>query len=60
MDMVASGKKMARKAWGEDVYLSLISPAVEMNPFIGIYDGTLKPYVPGSDTMLAEDFVEVE
>lgn len=60
VDMVSSGKRMARKAWGEGVYLKLISPAVEMNPFVGIFDGVLKPYVPGSDTMLADDFVEVE
>jgi hypothetical protein len=60
MDMVAAGKKMTRKAWGDGVYLTLISPAVEMIPFIGIFSGTLKPYVPGSDTMLANDFVEVE
>lgn len=60
MDMVASGKKVSRKVWGEGVYLTLICPAVEMNPFVAIFDGVLKPYVPGSDTMQAEDFVEVE
>lgn len=60
VDMVAAGRKMARKAWGDGVHLVLISPAVEMNPFIGIFDGVLKPYVPGPDTMLADDFVEVE
>ncbi|MPM78562.1 hypothetical protein SDC9_125573 [bioreactor metagenome] len=60
MDLIAGGKKVARKIWGEGVYLTLICPAVEMNPFVAIFDGVLKPYVPGSDTMLAEDFVEVE
>ena len=60
MDLIARGKKVARTIWGEGVYLTLISPAVEMNPFVAIFDGVLKPYVPGSDTMLAEDFVEVE
>jgi hypothetical protein len=59
-DMVVAGKKMTRKAWGDGVYLTLISPAVEMLPFVGIFSGVLKPYVPGSDTMLADDFVEVE
>lgn len=60
MDLIAEGKRMARKVWGDGVYLTLMSPAVEMNPFVAIFDGVLKPYVPGSDTMLADDFVEVE
>lgn len=59
LEMLKNGKKVTRKEWCDGASVEII--AMEgMDSFLAINsNGSLKPFTPGADSLLAEDWVEV-
>lgn len=60
LDKVRKGEKVTRTAWrAPGTYVFLVVPEIEsIAPFLAIRNsaGTVQPYVPGMDSMLADDW----
>jgi len=59
LEMLKQGKKVTRKGWSDGATVEIV--AMEgMQPFLAVTScGSLKPFTPGSDSLLAEDWTEV-